>query len=100
MISVDDLKRHLNIDEDFHDDDAYIAELAQVAENVVFTHVDDTGLTGGENELPAALNHAVKLLVATWYANRESVAYGNPQTIPHAYDYLIALYKNYNPQMS
>ena len=34
------IKKHLNIDEDFHSDDEYLVELAQAAQNVVEVHLD------------------------------------------------------------
>lgn len=92
------LKKQLNIDEEFHQDDEYLVDLAMAAENVVQTHIDrDLSELEDENGmLPASITHAMLLLVGNFYANRESVAFASAQILPHAYDYLIALYKNYD----
>lgn len=34
------IKKHLNIDEDFHDDDEYLASLAEAAEKAVEVQID------------------------------------------------------------
>lgn len=92
------IKKHLNINEDWHDDDEYLVDLSRVAENVVQKHIDVelSELEDGDGNLPSPLYQAMLLLVGNFYANRESVAFASAQVLPHAYDYLIALYKNYN----
>lgn len=92
------IKKHLNIDEDFHSDDEYLVELAQAAQNVVEVHLDRPldSLENEEGYIPSSLIQAMLLLVGTWYANRESVSFAGTYVLPHSYDYIIALYKNYN----
>lgn len=96
-IYLADAKKHLNIDEDFKDDDMYIASLVQVAEEIVAKDID-TKLSDLENEdgdIPNPLKQAMLLLVGNFYANRESVAYASMTKVPYSYQYLIDLYKNY-----
>lgn len=89
MLTVEDLKKHLNIDHD--EDDAYIQELISVAEDAVETYinrpiadyVDDEGKI-----TKPAIRHACRLLVGTWYANRESVVFSAPSELP---DGVVAL---------
>ena len=92
------IKKHLNIDEDFHSDDEYLVELAQAAQNVVEVHIDRPleSLENEEGYIPSSLTQAMLLLVGTWYANRESISFAGTYVLPHSYDYIIALYKNYN----
>lgn len=92
------VKKHLNINDDFHDDDEYLVDLIMAAENVVQKHIDVelADLEDGDGLLPSPLYQAMLFLVGNYYANRESVAFASAQVLPHAYDYLIALYKNYN----
>ena len=88
ILNIQDLKKHLNIDHD--EDDAYIEELIAVAEDAVATYlnrplvefVDDKG------QLKPAIRHAARLLVGSWYANRESVVFSAPSELP---DGVIAL---------
>lgn len=95
------VKKHLNLDENFHDDDEYLVELAQAAQQTVEVHLDRP-LKDFENEegfIPSSLTQAMLLLVGTWYASRESVSFASNTVLPHSYDYIIALYKNYNREV-
>ena len=76
-------------------------ELAQAAQNVVEVHLDRPldSLENEEGNLPSSLIQAMLLLVGTWYANRESVSFASNSVLPHSYDYIIALYKNYNREV-
>lgn len=93
-ITLAEAKKHLNIDTVFTDDDTYIQSLINVAENVVQQHID-VELSSFE-VLPSPLKQAMLLLIGNYYANRESVTFGAATPLPHAYQYLIALYKNYD----
>ena len=76
-LTVEDLKKHLNIDHS--EDDAYIEELIEVAEDAVATYVNRPLSDFAENgTIKPAIRHAVRLLIGTWYANRESVAFASP----------------------
>lgn len=92
------VKKHLNINEEWHDDDEYLCDLIDVAQNIVQRHIDVElqSLENGDGELPPPLTQAMLLLVGTFYANRESVTFASAQPLPHAFEYIIALYKNYN----
>ena len=100
-LQLNQIKKHLNIDEDFKGDDEYILQLAQSAQEVVEVHIDRPldSLTNEEGNLPSSLIQAMLLLVGTWYANRESVSFASTYVLPHSYDYIIALYKNYNREV-
>ena len=95
------IKKHLNIDEDFHSDDEYLVELAQAAQNVVEVHLDRPldSLENEEGYIPSSLTQAMLLLIGTWYASSESVSFASNSVLPHSYDYIIALYKNYNREV-
>ena len=100
-LQLNQIKKHLNIDEDFKSDDEYLLQLAQAAQNVVEVHIDRPldSLLNEEGNLPSSLIQAMLLLVGTWYANRESVSFASNSVLPHSYDYIIALYKNYNREV-
>lgn len=98
-ITVEDLKKHLNVDHS--EDDTYIEDLAEVAEDSVATYlnrplaefVDDAG------HLKASVRHAIRLLVGTWYANRESVAFASPSVMPDGvYALLLPLRRFVTPE--
>lgn len=92
------IKKQLNIDESFHDDDEYLCDLAKVAENAIQRHIDmDLSLLEDEEgALPMPLVQAMLLMVGTFYAKRESIAFAATVEVPLAYEYLLSLYKNYN----
>ena len=88
----------MNIDEEFHDDDEYLVDLAVCAENAVQRHIDRqlSELENEEGNIPMALIHAMLLMVGTFYAKRESVHFAASTEVPLAYEYLLSLYKNYD----
>ena len=95
-LTIDDVKKHLYIDHD--DDNRYIADLITVAEDAVKTDLNLDSLCEIEDEtgmLPASVIQAMLLLIGTLYANRESVTYGTPHTVPHSYQYLLDLNRQY-----
>lgn len=96
FIQLDQLKKHLNIDESFIDDDQYLLDLITVAEDAVRTELDvDFADVEHCGVLPPAITHAVLLLAGNLYMNREPVQFGNVKAIPYTYEYLMQLNKNY-----
>lgn len=93
------IKKHLNIDEQFTDDDEYLVGLCEVAQATVETHIDMplnklAKKHGGK--LPSPVFHAILIMIGNLYASRESVSFsGNAVEIPLNYQYLIDLYRNY-----
>ena len=101
-LNLEILKKHLNIDSNFDDDDFYLNALYDAAEDVVSKKLDRP-LSDLENEdgmIPAAVCQAMLLWIGTMYAFRESVSSTNLVSVPHAFDMLIDVYKNYNMQKS
>lgn len=97
-LDLNQVKKHLNLDDDFTEDDGYLTDLINVSEAVVEKHIDNklneiAEANGGE--LPPPLLHACLLLIANLYENRESIAYTSVTEIPLSYEYLLSLYKNY-----
>ena len=94
-IEIQDIKKHLNID--FDDDDAYISDLIDAAQETISTYLnrplEDFSDTSGQ--LRPALRHAVRLLVGNWYANREPVAYASATNVPYTLDYLLLPLKRF-----
>lgn len=88
ILTCEDLKKHLNIDHD--EDDAYIEELIAVAEDAVATYLNRpiADLVDANGQIRPAVRHASRLLIGTWYANRESVVYSTPSSLP---DGVVAL---------
>lgn len=99
-LTLDIIKKHLNIDDYYTDDDTYLIGLASVAERVIEKHIDNnlSNFCDSEGELKETpLLHAMLLFIGDMYQSRESVSFNsNPLEIPFSYDYLLSLYKNYS----
>lgn len=91
-------KRHLNIEEEFTEDDKYISGLIDAAEAVVSKDICvelNTLVDEESKEIPAPLRQCILLMVGQFYANREPVAFAQSREIPLSYSYLVSLYRNY-----
>ena len=96
-VNLEQVKKHLNIDASFKDDDSYLLGLIEVAEDAVSKHIDialEDLVEGGT--LPPSIIQSILLLVGNLYANREAVAYTSVSKIPYTLDYLLGLYKKYD----
>lgn len=91
------MKKHLNIDEDFTEDDAYLYSLIQVAEQAVSLYIDKplSECEISDGKIPDSLRHAMLLLVANLYDHRESTIPLNVNEVPHAFQFLLDLYQKY-----
>ena len=96
-INIGQIKKHLNIDSDFTEDDTYLEMLESVAEKTIEKHIDHS-LADLEEDgvLPAPLLHAILLLIGNMYMNRESISFANAKEIPNSYEYLLSLFKDYS----
>jgi uncharacterized phage protein (predicted DNA packaging) len=95
---LSDVKSHIQLPEDYTEEDSYIRSLIQIATMAVFNHInwtsEDIKDMSWEN-LPPALLHSVRLMVGNLYSNRESVADVKLYEIPKSYDYLLSPYIKY-----
>ena len=102
FLEIDRIKKHLNIDDYYKDDDNYLEYLYEVDEKVVEKHTD-TNLkkiaeeNGGE--LPPPILHAMLLFIGDMYKSRESISFGSVTSIPFSYDYILSPYKNYRSNL-
>ena len=96
-ITLNQAKKHLNIESDFTEDDEYILSLIAVAEEAVKVHCNEDfdKLVKKEGCLPAPLLQSMLLMVGNLYQQREVVA-AKTNRLPFNYQYLIDLYRNYN----
>lgn len=93
-ITLHEIKQHLNIEADWHGEDSYLQSLIDAAKVVVQKHICEDDIDGMSEEQKKPLIHAIKLLVGTWYMNRESLS--NLNSANHSYEYILSLYKNYS----
>ena len=91
VVSLALFKKHVRAD-DFADDDEYLEHLLEVAEESVITATNCTveELTAGTaGELPAPLRHAIMMLAAHWYNQREGVSGVQMSEVPYSLQALI-----------
>ena len=94
FLTVDELKKQLIIDEDFHDDDKYLESIGDAAEQFVEQHIDislEEVTYKNDGELPAILKHVMKMIVEYFYANRGS----DSNDIPPVCYQICKLYRQY-----
>lgn len=96
-ITLDEAKKHLNIDDFWKDDDQYIEDLILVAQKAVENDIKyslaETINEYGTIDMP--LKQAILLMVGQLYRNRELSSELTFKELPKAYDYLLQPYRNY-----
>ena len=97
-LTLTELKKHLNIDSAFTDDDTYLTSLEAAGEEVVANYINrNLEDTLDENSyLPAGLKHAILLWVGSMYAQRESVSSVNYTAVPLSFDLICDLWRKYD----
>lgn len=97
-LNLNTIKKHLNIDEWFKDDDLYLISLSDVAKEVVQQDLNTSfcDLKTTYGKVPDAVIHACLLFIGNCYANRESVSVAQLHEMPLSYRYLLDLYRKYS----
>lgn len=98
MIPIYLIKKHLNIDDSFKEDDEYLMNLEHVAAKIVEKHIDKplNEMLDDKGDIPNPLIQAILLQIGNLYQSRESVAFTNAVELPNAYNYILDLYKDYS----
>lgn len=96
-ITLEQAKKHLNIESSYTEDDEYITSLIGVAESTIESHINEK-LADLENGgvIPPPLYQAALLFIGNLYQNREPIGIGKEYQLPYNYEYLINLYRNFN----
>lgn len=95
-VTLEEAKKHLNIDDSFKDDDSYIDSLILVAEDAIEKNTDialNEQMEGGK--LSPSVIHSILLLVGNLYANREATTYSSISDVPYSFKYLVNLNRNF-----
>lgn len=91
MVTLELLKQHVRAD-DFSEDDKYLLHLLKTATQAV---IRDTNRTEqelnnmGNGDLPLPIQHAILLLAAHWYNQREAVSQTQMHAVPYTLQSLI-----------
>lgn len=95
VVSLALFKKHVRAD-DFAEDDEYLEYLIDTAEDVVIRATNCNPielLDAGYGEFPKPLKHAIMMLAAHWYNQRESVSSVQMHQVPDALQALIKPYR-------
>ena len=90
-----ELKRNLNIEQEFTDDDLLLNSLMNVATLSVqnYCNLGLSGYTG--TTAPVVVKQAAIMIASHLYINRTPVTYGSPIEIPYTFRFLLDPYKNF-----
>ena len=98
-LTIAQAKKHLNLEDDFIEDDDYISDLIDVSECVVENHIHQKLIdlaAANDGILYPSIIHACLLMLGNFYVNREIVSFSTKTlAIPFNYQYLLDPYINY-----
>ena len=97
-IPLELVKKHLNLDEDYIEDDEYILGLLNAAKGAVEKALNaslDRLAEENGGEVPMAIIQAILLMVGNFYQNRE-ITGSKTAALPYNFEYLVNLYKHYD----
>lgn len=95
VVSLALFKKHVRAD-DFADDDEYLQHLLDTAESEVITATNRTQeelAQMGNGNVPTPIKHAIMMLGAHWYNQRESVSSVQMHAVPDSLQALIKPYR-------
>lgn len=93
-VTLEELKQHLNVD--FDTDDAYITGLIEPVQLLIESYLNNPLDTYVKDaKIDRRIWHAIRILIANYYANRESVIFATPQVIPGHIELLLQPLKRY-----
>ena len=94
FVTLEMIKTHLNIEQDYRGEDSYLLHLREVAFLAVQNHIcSDLATLNGHKE---AIGHCLLLLIGTLYLQRESIGTYSMKECPHTLEYILGQYKNYS----
>ena len=89
------LKKHLNIEEAFIEDDEYITSLIAVVELAIREFCGWAEAEYPDASIPVTVKQAAKLLAGHLYGTRTIVSFAQGYEIPYSFKYLLGPYKTY-----
>lgn len=99
-VTLDEAKKHLNVEQEYTEDDNYIETLIDVAEAKVAKELcvkveELATIEEGSKLIPHPIKQAILLNIGMYYANREEVTYTQSKPLEQGSKYLLALYRDY-----
>lgn len=101
LLTLEEVKTHCRIDQNYHEEDNYLYDLIEVAEHDVAQRIRYKSIEEAfpDGSLPPNVRHAIKIVVANLYENRESIAPVQLHNVPDSFfDSLLGPYVRYCEQ--
>ena len=93
-VTLEELKQHLNVDFDIDDD--YITGLIEPVQLAIEAYLNNPLSTYVKNgKIDRRIWHAIRLIVANYYANREDITFASANIIPGHITLLLQPLKRY-----
>ncbi len=96
-LTLSEIKKQLNVDADFHEDDEFLELLGESVEdltsNLIDCQLDELAAQNGC--IPAGVRHAMRMLVDYVYSQQRGSS-GESNDIPNAIFTILKLYRNFN----
>ena len=93
-VTLEELKQHLNVD--FDNDDAYIQGLiipVQLSIEAYLSAPIESFVK--DDRIDPRIWHAIRIIAANYYANREDITFASPNIIPGHIAFLLQPLKRY-----
>lgn len=93
-VTLEELKQHLNVD--FNNDDTYIKGLIIPVQLIIESYLNSPIESFvKDDKIDPRIWHAIRILVANYYANREEITFATPNVIPGHVTLLLQPLKRY-----
>jgi len=93
-VTLEELRQHLNVDFDY--DDAYISGLIEPVQLAIESYLNNPLETYvKDGKIDRRIWHAIRILVANYYANREDITFASANVIPGHICLLLQPLKKY-----
>lgn len=97
-LTKETVRKHLNLDEFFTDDDSYLLDLIKVAEDATEKRIGkplSKCIDKKTGDLIPSIKHTILLLIGTLYSQRESTSPSTITKVPYTFDFLSSLNQEY-----
>ena len=100
LLTLEEVKTHCRIDQHYHEEDNYLYDLIEVAEHDVAQRIRYKSIEEAfpDGSMPPNVRHAIKIVVANLYENRESISAATLSKVPETLDALLGPYVRYCEQ--
>lgn len=97
-VTLSEIRKHLNLEEFFKEDNEYLIELIKVAEDAIAKRIGKplSHCIDKNGELEPSVKHSIKLLASSYYSQREATTPSTITKVPYTFDFLADLNKKYS----